>query len=125
MSNLIWEIDDNDEAVTFAYEIIKNNYPLLVNTKFTFFRSEKGNFRTKTKIASGELRASTDESDIIITINDEEWHGLDHTQKQAQIHWALAHISCEENEKDGTIKYKLRKPVIQDFPEVVAKWGAC
>jgi hypothetical protein len=118
-----WMIDDNSEPASFAKEIIVGNYPLLISKKILFFMTEKGKFRTKTQIANGHMKASTD-ADILITVNDTAWGELDHRQRQAQIHWALAHIKAEEDEETGDVKLKMLKPPIQDFPEVAAKWGA-
>lgn len=117
-----WQIDSDDEAVQYATQIIKEEYPYLVETEILYFRIEKAGFRTKTQKASAQVNALTG-AEVVITINDEEWRELDRDQRLAQMHWALAHIEIEEK-KDGSLKLSLTPPTIQDFPEVVARHGS-
>jgi len=123
MATETWQIDNDDVAVDYAMDIIRQHYPLLVGTEILWFRISKASWRTRTQTANAILNAATG-AELVITVNDEAWDELDTHQRQAQMHWALAHIEAEEDEDTGDVKIKLQKPIIQDFPEVVAKWGS-
>ena len=119
MATDVWE---DKQIVKQAEEILKSHYPEMVNFNFKFLFREKASYRAKPTKANATIRALTD-ADAIITINAEEWNALDSVQRKALIHWSLAHFETQEK-KDGSIKLKKRKPEIQDFPEVVAEYGA-
>lgn len=117
-----YQIDDKDLAVEYATAIIRDNYPLLAGLEILYFRTEKGKQATKTKKANAQVKALTG-AEVVITISDDKWNDLDTHQRQAQMHWALAHIAVEEK-KDGSLKIAIKPPTVRDFPEVVAKWGS-
>lgn len=122
-----WQIDTNDvtePVIKFFNDIVKVYYPLLTQVKFGFFFIEKAKYLGKTQLANATMKAATD-LDVIITLNFEKWENeLDSNQRKALVHWCIEHIEEEEDKETAEIKLKLQKPLIMDFPAVVAIYGA-
>lgn len=63
------------------------------------------------------------ECDFVIEVALDVWNDYQPNQRRALIDHFLTRCVCKENEKTGERTYKLRKPVIQEFPEVAERNG--
>jgi hypothetical protein len=61
--------------------------------------------------------------EFVITLGWDAWNLADHATRSAWIDFILAQCFAEENEKDGSMKYKVRAPSIMAFPEIIARHG--
>lgn len=63
------------------------------------------------------------QADFIVEVALEVWNDLQPQQRRALIDHFLTRCVCVEDEKTSERKYKLRKPPVQEFPEVAERNG--
>lgn len=61
--------------------------------------------------------------DFVVEVALEVWNEFNPSQRRAVVDHLLSRCAGEENEEDGEMKWKLRPPVVQEFPEVVERNG--
>lgn len=63
------------------------------------------------------------EPDFIVTVALDVWNELNPNQRTALIDHLLTRCTGDENEKSGEMKYRVRQPQVQEFPEVAERNG--
>jgi len=63
------------------------------------------------------------EPDFIMEVALDVWNGMSQQQRVALIDHLLARCVGVEDEKTGTMKYSIRPPQVQEFPEVAERNG--
>jgi len=63
------------------------------------------------------------EFDFVIIVGLPTWNEYSSTQRTAAVDHLISMISAEEDEQTGEMKYAIKKPTVQEFPEVVARNG--
>ena len=64
-----------------------------------------------------------EEANFIITVALEVWNGLQSSQRIALVDHLLTRCVGTEDEKTGDIKYSIRPPQVQEFPEIAERHG--
>jgi len=67
--------------------------------------------------------AEGQEADFIITVALEVWNGMQPSQRLALVDHLLTRCVGTEDEKTGEMKYGIRPPQVQEFPEVAERHG--
>ena len=71
----------------------------------------------------GHYFSGDEEPDFIMTVALDVWNELQPNQRIALIDHLLTRCVGEEDEKTGEMKYKIRPPQVQEFPEVAERNG--
>lgn len=66
---------------------------------------------------------SDEEADFMITVALEVWNGLQASQRIALVDHLLTRCVGTEDEKTGSMKYNIRPPQVQEFPEIAERHG--
>jgi hypothetical protein len=63
------------------------------------------------------------ECDFIMTISLDVWNDLNPVQRTALVDHLLTRCVAQEDEKNGEMKYRVRPPQVQEFPEIAERYG--
>lgn len=69
-------------------------------------------------------RSSLPEADFIIEVALDVWNTMSPQQRTALVDHLLSRCVGTEDEKTGAMKYSIRPPQVQEFPEVAERNGA-
>lgn len=72
--------------------------------------------------ASKELNFFSD-YDYIIQVSGDLWDGLNDEVKHILMYHELKHIYIKTNEKTGETEYKIMKHDVEDFADIIKKYG--
>lgn len=61
--------------------------------------------------------------DFMVVIGADVWTELRNDQKEAWVDYLLEQCYGEENESNGEMKWKIRKPEVQAFPVILSRHG--
>lgn len=64
-----------------------------------------------------------EEVDFVITIALDVWNNLLPNQRTATLDHLLTHCQAVEDEKTGAMKYSVRAPTVQEFPDICERYG--
>ena len=64
-----------------------------------------------------------EEPDFFITVALDVWNDLQPNQRQALVDHLLTRCQAIEDERTGEMKYSIRPPQVQEFPEVAERHG--
>lgn len=64
------------------------------------------------------------EHDFLLTVALDKWQELTSHQRTALVDHLLERCTGEEDENTGDMKWSVRDPDIQEFPNVLHRWGA-
>lgn len=64
-----------------------------------------------------------EEPDFFITVALDVWNELQPNQRVALVDHLLTRCQAEEDEKSGEMKYSIRPPQVQEFPEIAERHG--
>ena len=67
--------------------------------------------------------SSLPEADFIVEVALDVWNGMSPQQRTALVDHLLARMVGVEDEKTGAMKYAVRPPQVQEFPEVAERNG--
>ena len=120
--------DPNSPSCIMENERMLQHYPYLVEASILFLYKEKASKRNGHPVMGKVTKVSpvyrtVMEHEFIIQVAYTEWQELSPDRKKAWLDHFLAQCHGEEDEKTGDIKYKVRKPPIGGFPEVVGRHG--
>lgn len=120
--------DNFETAEKIAIDLIKNHHPDLASARFRYICRNKAAKRGKTPILgnickmSGKYIFLTD-CDYVMEIALETWNDLAPNQRKALVDHLLTRCYGEEDESTGDMKWRIRPPVVQEFPEVAERHG--
>ena len=63
------------------------------------------------------------ECDYIMTVSLDVWNDLNPNQRTALVDHLLTRCVAVEDPKTGETKYKIRPPQVQEFAEIVERYG--
>lgn len=129
-------ISDFDAAKTLAEGLIRDFHHELADANIIYLcrnkpqksggRSSPGSVKKCNpleKHLGGHLFEDDKEPDFIMTISLDDWNDRNPAQRKAIIDHLLTRCTGEEDEKSGEMKYKVRPPQVQEFPEVAERNG--
>lgn len=120
--------DDFEAGEKLARELIKEEHPDLATARFRIICRNKASKRGG-KPVSGQVKKLAPQerflvdADYLMTIALECWNPLEPWQRVAFVDHLLTRCYGVENETTGEMKWCIRPPDIQEFPEVAARHG--
>lgn len=127
-------IDDSETVREIAMGIIPKHYPELINCPILYLCRNRA-AKAAGEPIPGQIRKSNptekhlaqkcghDSAEYVLTIALDVWNGLLPNQRLALVDHLLARCVADEDEKTGDMKYKLRPPQVQEFPEIARRHG--
>lgn len=128
--------DSHEASQTLAKKLIAQYYPELSNTNILYMCRDKAVKSSGTLIPGIVKKATPLECEFTRNkFNDEEgavfimvialevWNNLEGPKRVALVDHLLARCVAVEDEKSGAMKYSLRRPTVQEFPEIAERNG--
>lgn len=126
---------DSESVREIAEKLIPKYHPHLANANIIYGCRDKA--QKKAGVASpgyakkvspeikwlSEAKADEDGAHFIIVVALELWNEMAPNQRTALVDHLLSHCWGEEDEKNGSTKWKLRPPPAREFPEVAERHG--
>lgn len=112
-----------------AEGLIANYHPELADAKFRFLFKDKVSKKNGRPVM-GTVAKMNDrmlyliEVDFLLEIPEEIWRELDNTKRTALVDHLLERCTGEEDEKTGTMKWKVRDPDVHEFNSIMRRYGA-
>jgi hypothetical protein len=120
-----------ESIIELLNEVRREYHPELLDASFIVLtRSPAAQKGGKTvlgsvKKASAEAQGLAGEgADYILTLSLNDWNALRDRQRRALLDHELCHCVGEEDEETGEMKWKLRGHDIEEFTDVIRRWGA-
>lgn len=121
---------DHETSEEIARNLISKHHHELAEAKFKFLCRNKAALAGGEKIPGTIKKASPmekhicgGECDFIMTISLDVWNDYSNTQRTALIDHLLTRCVAQEDPKSGDMKYKVRPPQVQEFPEIAERYG--
>lgn len=121
--------DDAESVESIAGGLIPNYHPELATARIRYvFVSEasKKNGKEvwgKVQKLSGFTEWAL-EKDFVVTVALDKWNELTDSQRTALTDHLLERCTGEEDEESGDMKWKVRDPDVQEFPNILHRHGA-
>ena len=122
--------DDHESSEQIAMNLISKHHHDLADAKFKFLCRNKASVSGGEKVPGTIKKASPmerhicgGECDFIMTVSLDVWNDLSGTQRTALIDHLLTRCVALEDPKNGEMKYKVRPPQVQEFPEIAERYG--
>jgi hypothetical protein len=112
-----------------ALSLIPMYHPELATARFKYVFVDKASMkngkpvRGKIRKVSGVLEFLL-EADFLMEIALDQWNEMSDTQRKACIDHLLESCTGEEDENDGTMKWSVREPDVQEFSAILRRHGA-
>ena len=112
-----------------AQGVITNYRPELATARFLYvFVSEASKKNGKEVLGTVKKLSGLNEwaleKDFVFTVALDKWQELSDNQRTALVDHLLERCVGEEDEKSGEIKWGVRDPDIQEFPNILYRHGA-
>lgn len=122
--------DDHEASAEIAGNLISKFHHELANANFKFLCRNKAAKAGGEKIPGSIKKATPMDKHIcggechyIMTIALDVWNDLSPIQRTALVDHLLTRCVAVEDPKSGEMKYKLRPPQVQEFPEIAERYG--
>lgn len=122
--------DDHEASAEIAKKLIKEYHDGIVSANIKFLCRNKAPTAGGTKVPGTVKKASPmerhlcgGECDFIITICLDVWNDMDPAKRTALVDHLLTRCVGVEDEKTGDMKYSVRPPQVQEFPEIAERHG--
>ncbi len=122
--------DDHEASAELSKQLIVRYHPNLSSATFRFLCRNKASLRAKEKVPGYVKKASPmdkhlcgGECDFIMVIALDVWNDLNERARTALIDHLLMRCNAEEDPKTGEMKYSVRAPQVQEFPEIALRHG--
>jgi hypothetical protein len=129
-------IADFETAKTIAEKLIPKHHPEIASANIIYLCRNKAQKQGGNPVPGTVKKASPlerriggsyfkddEEPHFIMTIALDVWNDLQPNQRVALVDHLLTRCVGEEDEKSGEMKYSVRPPQVQEFPEVVERNG--
>jgi len=129
-------IADFDAAKAVAQKLIPKHHSLIASANIIYLCRSKAQTQGGIPVPGTVKKASPlerhiggnyfqgdDEPDFIMTIALDVWNELQPSQRIALVDHLLTRCVGTEDEKSGEMKYSVRPPQVQEFPEVAERNG--
>jgi len=114
---------ESKEVEAIAAELIPDmKWGDVPKIKFLVLDSPRSSYLGKCSKATGKWKHLTG-VDYVIEVWAGFWKTSTQTQKQALLYHELLHVDFKEDEDTGEITWKLRKHEVEEFIDVVKKYG--
>lgn len=112
-----------------AMRLIPHFHPELATARIKYIWVETASMKSgrpvfgKVRKVSGAIEYLL-EIDFLIEIALDKYNELSPHQRSALVDHLLERCHGEENEKDGSMKWKVREPDVQEFASILQRYGA-
>ncbi len=111
-----------------ADELIPKFHPDLASARFIFICRNKAVKRGGTPVPGNVYKMSGKfefllDADFIVEVALDVWNPMEPSQRRALVDHLLAQCIGEEDEENGSFKWRKVPPAVQEFPEVAARNG--
>lgn len=122
-----YETAENVESI--AGGLIPNYHPELATARIMYvFVSEASKKNGKDVLGKAQKLSGFSEwaleNDFVITVAQDKWQELTENQRTALVDHMLERCSGEEDEDTGEMKWRIRDPDVQEFPNILHRHGA-
>jgi Putative phage metallopeptidase len=121
---------DHEASESIARNLISKHHHELADAHFKFLCRNKAAMAGGEKVPGSIKKASPmekhvcgGECDYIMTVSLDVWNDLSPNQRTALIDHLLTRCVAQEDPKTGEMKYKVRPPQVQEFPEIAERYG--
>lgn len=117
-----------ETVAQIAEVLIANYHPDLASAKFKFLFKDKVSKKGGREVL-GTVKKMSDlfvyliDVDYLVEVPDEVWNNLDDTKRNALVDHLLERCYGEEDEKTGTMKWKVRDPDVNEFASILRRYG--
>lgn len=117
-----------EAAEEIGGKLIPEHHPHLVDARIKYICRDKAAKKHGTPVYGKAYKMSRMYEylvgcDFVVEVALEVWNDLNPHQRKALVDHLLTHCCGEEDEKTGAMKWSVRPPVIQEFPEVAERNG--
>lgn len=127
---------DSEAAKEIAEKLISKHHHELASAKFIYLCRNKS-AKSGGKPVPGHIKKlapmdkhlsrsyceAGEEPDFVMVVALDVWNDLQPNQRVALIDHLLTRCQAVEDEKSGEMKFSIRPPQVQEFPEVVERHG--
>jgi hypothetical protein len=118
---------DSESSAEIALQLIPKFHAELGTARFKYICRSKAAKRSGNPVAGNVYKMSGKFEhlvgcDFVLEVALDVWNGLNPNQRIALVDHLLTRCVGEED-KDGSMKWKVRPPEVQEFPEVVERNG--
>lgn len=119
----------SDTLKRIAQGLIPNHHPELVTARIEYLFVDKGASKGGRELYGKAQKLSgvsefLVEADFLITVAEDRWRDLTPDQQTAVVDHLLEHCTGEEDEQNGSMKWKVREPDTQEFASILNRHGA-
>jgi len=133
-------IGDLESVAEIAKKLIAKHHPELISANIVYLCRNKA-AKSAGRLVPGHVKKASptdahisrsyfsendednQEANLIITIALEVWNNLQAGQRVALVDHLLTRCVGTEDEKSGEMRYSIRPPQVQEFPEVAERHG--
>jgi hypothetical protein len=122
--------DDHEASSEIAAQLIPPYHPHLAEAKIKYLcrnnAAKSGGEKiqgTIKKASPMERHLCGDDYDYIMVISLDVWNTLNAKQRTALVDHLLMRCTATEDQKNGEMKYSIRPPMVQEFPEIALRHG--
>lgn len=127
-------IDDSDAVKDIGGKLIPKYYPELASAGILFLCRNRASKAAGEPVAGTIRKANPTErhlaqktgeerADYVLTVALDVWNELQPSQRIALVDHLLARCVAVEDESTSEMKYRLRPPQVQEFPEIAVRHG--
>jgi hypothetical protein len=112
-----------------AAGLIPMYHPELATARFRYVFVDKASMKNG-KPVRGKVKRITGvmdfllESDFLVEVACDQWNELNENQRRALVDHLLEACTGEEDEENGTMKWGVREPDVQEFAAILRRHGA-
>lgn len=111
-----------------ANGLIPNYHPELAGARVLYVFVDKAGMKNGRELWGkaqkvGGLWEWAVEKDFVVQVAQDKWNELDENQRTALVDHLLECCTGEENEDDGSMKWKIREPEVQEFASILKRYG--
>jgi Putative phage metallopeptidase len=119
---------DFEAAEAIASKLIPKHHSELGSARFRYICRSKAAKRGGQPVAGNVYKMSgkgehLSQTDFVLEIALDVWNPLNPMQRNALVDHLLTRCVGEEDEKTGEMKWRVRPPEVQEFPEVAERHG--
>lgn len=122
--------DDHEASQEIASRLVSKFHHEIAGATFKFLCRNKATTSAGNKVPGYVKKASPmerhlcgGECDFIMVIALDVWNDLDVDQRTALVDHLLTRCVGVEDSKTGEMKYSIRPPQVQEFPEIAERYG--
>lgn len=118
-----------DSVENFAKTLIPQYHPELATARIKYVFVDKASMKNgkpvlgKSRKISGVLEFLTD-SDFMMEVALDQWNEQTEEQRAALVDHLLEHLTGEEDEENGDMKWAMREPDVREFAAILRRHGA-